>query len=290
MDYVNPTELVQEALIVAAKKASLSIGDMLIRGVLSGVFLGFATSLAVVVTAQGLPPIVGAILFPVGFVMLALLGLELATGNFALLPAGLMAGKVSPGKLLRNWGWVYFGNLVGSLFYALLFYWTVTNCGTTGGGPVGDLLRSAAQKKTVGYMALGTSGWATAFIKGILCNWMVTIGAVMALVSRSTVGKVIAMWLPIMTFFAQGFEHSIVNMFVVPAGMMFGAPVSIRAWLWWNQLPVTLGNIISGALFTGLALYATFREKVPSPLDDAAVEAGDRPEIVGFARASGATR
>jgi formate transporter len=290
MDYVNPKEVVQEALIVAAKKASLSVGDMLIRGVLSGVFLGFATSLAVVVTAQGLPPIVGAILFPVGFVMLVLLGLELATGNFALLPAALAAGKVSVGKLLRNWGWVYFGNLVGSLFYALLFYWTVTNCGATGSGPVGDLLRSAAQKKTVGYMALGTSGWATAFIKGILCNWMVTVGAVMALVSRSTVGKVIAMWLPIMTFFAQGFEHSIVNMFVVPAGVMFGAPVSIRAWLWWNQLPVTLGNIVSGALFTGLALYATFREREPSPSDDVVVDAADRPVIVGLARASGATR
>jgi formate/nitrite transporter len=290
MDYVNPKELMQEAANVAGKKASLSIGDMLIRGTLSGVFLGFATSLAVVVTAQGLQPIVGAILFPVGFVMLALLGLELATGNFALLPAGLMAGKLSLGKMLRNWSWVYFGNLLGSLFYALLFYWTVTNFGAAGGGPVGDLLKAAAQKKTLGYMALGTSGWATAFIKGILCNWMVTIGALMALVSRSTVGKVVAMWLPIMTFFAQGFEHSIVNMFVVPAGMMFGAPVSIGRWLFWNQLPVTLGNIVSGALFTGLALYATFHEKQLGPSDDAAINTGTRPAIVDFARASGATQ
>jgi formate/nitrite transporter len=290
VDYVNPKELVKEAVIVAEKKASLSVGDMLIRGALSGAFLGFATSLAVVVTAQGVPPIVGAILFPVGFVMLALLGLELATGNFALLPAGLLAGKVSLGKVLRNWGWVYFGNLVGSLFYALLFYWTVTNFGATGSGVVGDLLKSAAQKKTLGYMALGTSGWMTAFIKGILCNWMVTIGAVLALVSRSTVGKVVAMWLPIMTFFAQGFEHSIVNMFVVPAGMMFGAPVSIGNWLRWNQLPVTLGNIVSGALFTGIALYATFHEKQHGTSDDAAMESGGRPAIVDFARASGATQ
>jgi len=290
VDYVNPKELVQEAVIVAEKKASLSVGDMLIRGALSGVFLGFATSLAVVVTAQGVQPIVGAILFPVGFVMLVLLGLELTTGNFALLPAGLVAGKVSLGKLLRNWGWVYFGNLVGSLFYALLFYWAVTNFGATGSGAVGDLLKSAAQKKTLGYMALGTGGWAAAFVKGILCNWMVTIGAVLALVSRSTVGKVVAMWLPIMTFFAQGFEHSIVNMFVVPAGMMFGAPVSIRNWLFWNQLPVTLGNIVSGALFTGLALYATFYEKQPGPSDDAAADIGSRPAIVDFARASGATQ
>lgn len=272
MDYVTPKELVQEALVVAEKKASLSVGDMLIRSILSGVFLGFATSLAVVVTAQGLPAIVGAILFPVGFVMLVLLGLELATGNFALLPAALAAGKVSPGRLLRNWGWVYTGNFVGSLLYALLFYWTATNFGTTSGGAVGELLKAAAQKKTLGCMALGSAGWGTALVKAILCNWMVTVGAVLALVSRSTIGKVVAMWLPILTFFAQGFEHSIVNMFVIPVGMMFGAPVSIRSWMLWNQLPVTLGNIISGALFTGLALYATYREKAPQPSKCAEIE------------------
>lgn len=272
MDYVNPKELVQDALTVAEKKASLTVGDMLLRGSLSGVFLGFATSLAVVVTSQGLPPIIGAILFPVGFVMLALLGLELATGNFALLPAAVAAGKVSYGKLLRNWGWVYVGNLLGSLFYALLFYWAVTNVGTTGGGSVGDLLKSAAQKKTLAYMALGSKGWVTAVVRGILCNWMVTIGALLVFVSRSTVGKVIAMWLPIMTFFAQGFEHSIVNMFVVPAGMMFGAPVSIRTWLLWNQVPVTLGNIISGAFFTGLAFYAMYCVKQPAASQESVVE------------------
>ena len=264
MDYVNPKDLLQEAVLSAKKKSELKVGDMLIRGSLSGVFLGFATSLAIMVNAQGLPPIVGAILFPVGFVMLALLGLELATGNFALLPAAVAAGEVSLPSLLRNWGWVYFGNLVGSIFYAYLFYLTVTNFGATSSGPVGDLLKIAAQKKTLGCMALGFNGWATAFVKGVLCNWMVTIGALLALISRSTVGKVVAMWLPIMTFFAQGFEHSIVNMFVVPAGMMFGAAVSIRQWLIWNQVPVTIGNIVSGALFTGLALYATYGAK-PAP-------------------------
>lgn len=272
MDYVNPNELMCDTVIAAERKASLSASDMLIRGALSGVFLGFATSLAVVVTAQGLPPIVGAILFPVGFVMLVLLGLELATGNFALLPAAVAAGKISCGNLLRNWGWVYLGNFLGSIIYALLFYWAVTSFGATGSGAVGDLLKSAAQKKTLAYMALGSKGWATAFVRGILCNWMVTIGALLAMASRSTIGKVVAMWLPITTFFAQGFEHSIVNMFVVPAGMMFGAPVSIRSWLFWNQLPVTLGNILSGALFTGLAFYATYSEKQPSMQKDASVE------------------
>src|SRR5690349_23898375 len=111
MDYVTPVELINEALAVAKRKAQLSVGDMLLRGALAGAYLGFATSLVFMVNAQGLPPIVGAILFPMGFVMLVLLGLELATGNFALLPPAVAAGEVSPGGLLRNWFWVYLGNL-----------------------------------------------------------------------------------------------------------------------------------------------------------------------------------
>ena len=258
MDNIRPAEMLTEMLNVAGKKATLSILDMLLRGFLAGAFLGFATSLAMVATAQGLPPIVGAVLFPVGFVMLVLLGLELATGNFALLPPALLAGRINGRQLLRNWFWVYAGNLAGSMFYALLFYLAITNCGTNNGGVLGDLVRQTTQKKTLGYMALGPSGWATAFIKAILCNWMVTVGALMALISRSTVGKIAAMWLPIMTFFAQGYEHSIVNMFLIPAGKFLGSPVSTGNWWLWNQVPVTLGNIVSGALFTGLAIYKTY--------------------------------
>lgn len=262
MDYVNPRELMQEAVLVARRKSELTIRDMVIRGTLSGAFLGYATSVVVIVNSQGLPPIVGAMLFPVGFVMLVLLGLELATGNFALLPAALIAGEVKFTGLLRNWGWVYLANLAGSLLYAWLFCLALTNCGATGSGAIGNLLNQAAQKKTLGYMALGSKGWATALVKGILCNWMVTIGAIMALASRSTLGKIAAMWLPIFTFFALGYEHSIVNMFVIPAGMMFGAPVSIGRWMFWNQLPVTIGNIISGVFFTGVALYVTYPAKL----------------------------
>src|SRR6266481_5044236 len=220
-DYVSPKELLQEAVQLAKRKSDLPVRDMLIRGILAGAFLGYATSLVFVVLSQGLAPIVGAILFPVGFVILVLLGLELVTGNFALLPAGVMAGTVRFTKLLRNWGWVYLGNLAGSLFYGLLFYLAVTNCGTAGSGAVGELMKSAAQKKTIAYMAVGLRGWETAFIKGVLCNWMVTLGAVLAMASRSTIGKVVAMWLPIMTFFAHGYEHSIVNMFLIPTGMLF---------------------------------------------------------------------
>jgi formate/nitrite transporter len=258
MDYVAPKQVVADMLEAAQKKAGLSVRDLLIRGILAGVFLGYATSLVMVVLAQGLPPIVGAILFPVGFVMLVLLGLELATGNFALLPAGWLSGDVRFGELLRNWSWVYFGNLIGSVAYALLFYLAVTNFRTSDGGVLGELVRQAAMKKTLGYAALGYKGWMAAMVKGVLCNWMVTLGVVLAFASRSTLGKVVAMWLPITTFFAHGYEHSVVNMFLIPAGMFFHAPVSVGQWWWWNQLPVTMGNVVSGALFTGALLYLTY--------------------------------
>lgn len=258
MDYVAPKQLVADMLETAQKKAALPVRDLMIRGMLAGVLLGYATSLAMVVLSQGLPAIVGAILFPVGFVMLVLLGLELATGNFALLPAGLLSRDVRFGELVRNWTWVYVGNLIGSVAYAVLFYLAVTNFMTSDGGSLGELLRQAAQKKTLAYAALGYKGWMAALIKGVLCNWMVTLGVVLAFASRSTFGKVAAMWLPIMTFFAHGYEHSIVNMFVIPAGMLLHAPVSVGKWWWWNQVPVTIGNILSGALFTGALLYLTY--------------------------------
>ena len=138
-----------------------------------------------------------------------------------------------------------------------MFYLAITNFGTTDGGPVGEQIRHLAEKKTLAYMAIGASGWSTALVKGILCNWMVTLGAMLAFVSRSTVGKIAAMWLPITIFFAHGYEHSIVNMFVIPTAMLLRAPISMTDWWFWNQIPVTIGNIIGGAVFTGLALYVT---------------------------------
>ncbi len=235
--------------------------DLLIRGALSGVFLGYATSLALVAVSQGVPAIVGAIIFPVGFVMLVLLGLELATGNFALLPMAWMEDRIGMGAMLRNWFWVYAGNLIGSCLYALLFWAAITSFGSANGGALGDLVRQTAIKKTAGYAALGAAGWGTAFVKALLCNWMVTIGTMLAFASRSTAGKVLAMWLPITTFFAHGYEHSVVNMFVIPAGMLLKAPVSAGQWWIWNQIPVTLGNILAGALFTGIALWWTHARK-----------------------------
>jgi formate/nitrite transporter len=266
MDYVSPQDAINDARQTAVRKAALPPGQMLLRGALAGGILAYATSFVTVINAQGLPPIVAAICFPVGFVMLVLLGLELATGNFALLPIGYLAGEVRAIDVVRSWVWVYAGNLLGSVAYALLFYLAITSFGTSNGVALGDQLRRAAQAKTSGYQALGAAGWGTAFVKAMLCNWMVTMGAVLALMSRSTIGKVTAMWLPIATFFAHGYEHSIVNMFVIPAGVLLGAPVSLSSWWIWNQIPVTIGNLVAGALFTGVALSAAYRKPpVPEP-------------------------
>jgi formate/nitrite transporter len=282
-DYVNPKDLVQAAVELAKKKSELSIRDMLIRGILAGAFLGYATALVFMVLSQGLPPIVGAVVFPVGFVILVLLGLELVTGNFALLPAGFAAGTVRWPKLLRNLGWVYIGNLTGSLLFAVLFYLAITNWRTGNGGAIADLLKQAALKKTTGYAALGSSGWGAVFVKAVLCNWMVTIGAVLALASRSTLGKIAAMWLPIMTFFALGFEHSVVNMFLIPSGMILGAPISVSQLLLWNLLPVTLGNFFAGAIFTGIALYATYPSSPQMVAPAAVAEAAQSEQQAAFA-------
>lgn len=273
MDYVAPRELVADLIDLARKKADLGAADLLIRGALAGALLAIATSFAFVAVSQGLPPLLGAAIFPVGFVILVLLGLELATGNFASLPMGVMAGKIGSARLLRNWSLVYAGNLIGSVLYALLFYLSLSNSGHSDGGAFAELFRQAAQKKTLGYMALGAGGWSTAFVRALLCNWMVTIGTLLALTSRSTIGKVVAMWLPITTFFALGYEHSIVNMFVVPTGMLLGAPVSFGKWWLWNQIPVTLGNIVSGVLFTGLPLFLTYSTRPSVSTEPIPVEA-----------------
>ncbi len=260
MSYVKP-EVVVDGMIAAGEyKASLGVKDLLIRGGLSGALLGVATTLALVAATQTHIPLVGALIFPVGFVMIILLGLELVTGSFALLTTSLLDRKIGFGKLLKNWGWVFVGNLIGSLIYAWLYTIVATKSGHVETSPVIELIKHIAEAKTIGYAHLGTDGLLTVFIKAVFCNWMVTMGAVMALTATTTIGKIAAMWLPILTFFGQGFEHAVVNMFVIPAGIMLGANVTIADWWLWNEIPVTLGNILGGALFTGAALYATHRK------------------------------
>jgi formate transporter len=258
MDYIKPVELAAAMADAARNKIKLAPRDLLIRGALAGALLGAATSLAFTGAVSTGQPLVGAIIFPVGLILIVLLGLELVTGSFALLPVSWLERETQPHIIVANWGWVFLGNLIGSLAYGALLAIAITNMGTLA-EPSGLALRiiSVAEAKTNGYAALGGAGLATAFVKAILCNWLVCLGVVVAMTTSSTVGKIAATWMPIFIFFAQGFEHAVVNMFIIPTGMMLGAKVSVSSWWLWNQIPVTLGNLVGGSVFTGLALYMT---------------------------------
>jgi formate/nitrite transporter len=265
MVYVKPADVVTSMVETGRRKLALAPHDLLIRGALAGGILGVATSLAITGAVSTGQPLVGAIIFPVGLVIIVLLGLELVTGSFALLPLPWLDRNASGGAIVANWGWVFLANLVGSLVYGALLAIALTNMGATSPAGVAARIVAIAEAKTTGYAVFGVAGFVTVFVKAILCNWMVCLAVVLAMSTNSTIGKIATAWMPIFIFFAQGFEHAVVNMFVIPTGMMMGANVTLADWWLWNQIPVTLGNVVGGFVFTGLALYATYKPAVSKP-------------------------
>jgi formate/nitrite transporter len=261
MDYKKPGEVVELMIQSGKDKIKLSWVDLLILGALSGAILGFGTTLAITATVQTGMSLVGALIFPACFVIVVIMGFELVTGSFAVLPAAFFAKQIGMRQMIINLIIVFFANLLGALIYAVLFWVSVTNFGHTSTSPIAAAIIKIAETKTTGYAQFAGAGIATVFVKGILCNWMVTMGVVMSLTSSSTLGKIVAAWLPVFIFFAQGFEHAVVNMFVVPAGMLLGAKVTFKDWWLINQIPATLGNLVGGVIFTALALYLTHGKK-----------------------------
>ncbi len=258
MDWLQPNALAAAISESGTKKANLSAPIILLTGGLAGMFLGFSTTLfGSALVAIGSVPL-AALFFPVGFIILVLLGFELFTGNVAVIPYAAMAGKVSGAQVIRALVLVYVGNLFGSLLYATIYAAVSTKLFTVAPDPVGAKIAALATAKVAGYASAGGAGWVDALLKGVLCNWMVSLGGVMALLSRSVIGKIFAMYLPIMAFVAQGFEHCVVNMFVIPCGIMLGANVSVADWWIWNEIPVTLGNILGAVVFTATGLYLAF--------------------------------
>jgi formate/nitrite transporter len=266
MDYVKPTAVVTAMVDAGTAKLALAPRDLVIRGAMAGGLLASATALALTGAMQTGIPLVGAIIFPVSLVIIVLLGLELLTGSFALLPLGAMENNVPVERVVANFAWVFLGNLIGSVAFGCLLTVALTGAGTTAPTGIAKSIVALAEAKTNGYAAMGFAGMITVFVKAILCNWLVSLGVVMGMTSTSTVGKVCAVWLPIFMFFAQSFEHSIVNMFLIPTGMLLGANVSFFDWWFWNQIPVTLGNFVAGFLLTGMALYSTYRPTVPAAI------------------------
>lgn len=259
MAYLAPSEFVTKMIDAGESKIFMSTRDTIIRAFMAGAILALAAVFAITVTVQTGVPIVGAILFPVGFCMLYLLGFDLLTGVFVLCPLALIDKRpgVTVGGVLRNWGLVFIGNFGGAFTVAFMMAIVFTYGFSDVPNAVGQKIAAIGHARTVGYADHGAQGMLTLFIRGMLCNWMVSTGVVGAMISTSVSGKVIAMWMPIMLFFAMAFEHSVVNMFLFPSGLMLGGDFSFMDYLIWNEIPTVLGNLIGGLAFTGLTLYAT---------------------------------
>jgi formate/nitrite transporter FocA (FNT family) len=247
MSYLAPSEFVTKMVDAGESKIFMSTQDTLIRAYMAGAILALAAVFAITINVQTGVPIVGAALFPVGFCMLYLLGFDLLTGVF----------------VLRNWGLVFVGNFAGAFTVALMMSIVFTFGFTTEADKVGQVIGQIGANRTVGYAAHGAAGMLTLFIRGMLCNWMVSTGVVGAMISTTVSGKVIAMWMPIMLFFFMTFEHSIVNMFLFPAGLLLGGKFTIMDYLIWNEIPTVVGNLVGGLAFTGLTLYTTHLRTAP---------------------------
>ena len=265
MAYLLPSEFVAKMVDAGESKIFMSTRDTLIRAYMAGAILALAAAFAVSISVQTGQPLVGAILFPVGFCMLYLLGFDLLTGVFVLTPLALIDKRpgVTVGGVLRNWALVFVGNFAGAFTIALFMAVIFTFGFSTEPNAVGKAIGVIGENRTLGYAKYGAAGMLTLFIRGMLCNWMVSTGVVGAMISTTVSGKVIAMWMPIMVFFYMTFEHSIVNMFLFPSGLLLGGHFSIMDYFIWNEIPTVVGNLVGGLAFTGLTLYTTHVKTMP---------------------------
>jgi len=259
MAYLSPTEFVTKMIDAGESKVFMSTKDTLIRSYMAGAILALAAAFAISINVNTGQPLAGAVLFPVGFCLLYLLGFDLLTGVFTLVPLALIDKRpgVTMAGVLRNWGLVFVGNFAGAFTVAVFMVIIFTYGWSVEPNAIGQKIGVIGEGRTVGYKEHGAAGMLTLFIRGVLCNWMVSTGVVAAFMSTQVSGKVIAMWMPIMLFFYMGFEHSIVNMFLFPSGLLLGGGFTVSDYLIWNEIPTVLGNLVGGLTFVGLTLYST---------------------------------
>ncbi|MFP4562311.1 MAG: formate/nitrite family transporter [Spirochaetia bacterium] len=242
--------------------------SVFILGILAGAYIGFGGVLSTTVTHDmasflgvGFTKFMSGAVFSLGLMMVIIAGAELFTGN-NLMISSVMTGDITLGKMLARWGIVYVANFVGSMIIVFLFFYS--GLWKTGGNAVGEAAVSIASGKV-------SLPFGEALIRAIGCNWIVCLAVWMALSARQTVGKIFAVFFPIMGFVAMGFEHSIANMYFVPMGMMLKnyagvaapsgfdpAALNVGSFIVRNLIPVTIGNIIGGVVFVGMSYYSAY--------------------------------
>lgn len=242
--------------------------SVLILGILAGAYIGFGGVLATSVTfdlpqflGTGFTKFLSGSVFSLGLMLVIIAGAELFTGN-NLMISSVMTRDITFGKMLKRWGLVYVANFIGSILIVSLFYFS--GLWKTGGGALGEAaVRIASGKVTLSFTE--------ALFRAIGCNWIVCLAVWMALSARQTVGKIFAIFFPIMGFVAIGFEHSVANMYFIPMGLFLkdfagvatpsGFNPELLNWGSFavrNLIPVTIGNIIGGVVFVGMSYWSAF--------------------------------
>ncbi|MDP2905873.1 MAG: formate/nitrite transporter family protein [Candidatus Omnitrophota bacterium] len=252
---------------ICVQKVNASISKLIILGILAGVYIGFGACLATLVghdaakyLGLGMARFITGAVFSVGLMLVVIAGAELFTGNNLMLMS-VLDRRAAFWKMIYKWGIVFAANFIGSVFLAYLYY--NTNLWKMGDMAVGLSALKIANAK------VGLT-FAEALTRGILCNWLVCLAVWIAIASREVIGKVFAIFFPIMAFVALGFEHSIANMYFIPLGLflkgsnLFSDPALNLSGLTWNAffvknlIPVTIGNIIGGAIFVGLLYWVVY--------------------------------
>ena len=246
-----PAKIAEKTIKIGQQKANLKGWKMILLGIFAGMFIAFAATGATFGNLYG-GKIAGACIFTSGLAMVVVAGSELFTGNSLMLMA-FFDGKISLKKLLKNWFLVFLGNLIGALFVAAL----VTVSGTF--NQVADTAIATAVAKT-------DLNFFDALLKGVACNILVCIAVWMSFSANTVQGKIAAVFSPVMLFVLCGFEHSIANMFYIPAGMLEGAftntaAPTIQAFLLQNLLPVTIGNLIGGTIIVSGSYYLIYHSE-----------------------------
>lgn len=254
MELKNPSQVIESAISTGTNKVALTSGNdfsrMALLTMLAGAYIALGGILSVIVgfgfpeiTASnpGLQKLLSGATFPIGLILVVVLGAELFTGNNAVLIPAHRRGNYSWGAVLRNWTIVYFGNFAGALLFTYLLVYL---SGLTAVEPYKSAIINIAQAKV-------SLPWHVVLLKAIGANWCVCAAVWLAISGHSLIEKMAGCWFPVMAFVALGYEHCIANMFFIPAGMLEGAEVSIAQFIGANLIPATIGNIIGGALLVG---------------------------------------
>ena len=246
---LTPAELCESFYGIGERKAGLPFGRMLVLAIYGGMFIALAgvasTWASMQVANLSLRRLIAGCVFPAGLAMVVLTGAELFTGN-NLMTIAWMEKRITLKAMLRNWGIVYVGNLIGAVFIAALVVF-----GGVFSGSEGALLSTATGKILPFFPAL---------FRGILCNILVCMGVLMAGAAKDAAGKVIAQFFPVAAFIMAGYEHCVANMYYFSAAIFADSSVLSAGDLLQNMVPVTLGNIIGGGVVLGMGYWYAYRK------------------------------